>query len=139
MPKLIEKEQDFWNVISSVVFISLAVLLTIYLKNQNNLDFNIPAYDFILLILATFRLVRLFTYDSVTGYIRKYLSQFESGPKKTISNLISCPWCTGMWMSLVTTFLYLAIPASRVFILILALAGAGTFIQIIVWKIGLEK
>lgn len=139
MPKLLENEQDKWNFISSIIFLILVILLTLYLKNQISPNYHISPYDFVLLILATFRLVRLFTYDSVTGYIRRYLAGFEKGPGKTLSNLINCPWCTGVWMSLITTFVYFAVSYSWVFILILALAGAGTFIQIIVWKIGLEN
>jgi hypothetical protein len=139
MPKILEDDQDKWNFSSSVIFLMLVILLTFYLKDHIKPDYHISPYDFTLLILATFRLVRLFTYDSVTGYIRRYLAKFENGPKKTLSNLINCPWCTGVWMSLITTSIYFVIPYSWVFILILALAGAGTFIQIIIWKIGLEN
>lgn len=136
---MLETEEDKWNLVSSVIFLILVILLTIYLGNKIPPNFHITPYDFTLLILATFRLVRLFTYDSVTGYVRRYLAQFEDGPRKTLSNLINCPWCTGVWMSLITTFIYFVIPYSWVFILILALAGAGTFIQILIWKVGLEN
>ena len=138
MPKLLEDEQDKWNMVSSVIFLILVILLTFYLKGHIRPDYHISPYDFTLLILATFRLVRLFTFDSVTGYIRRYLAGFEKGPRKTLSNLINCPWCTGVWMSLVTTFVYFVIPYSWIFILILALAGAGSFIQIIIWRVGLD-
>lgn len=138
MPKILQTDQDKWNFISSMVFLFLVIILAAFLKNKIGPDYQISAYDFILLILATFRLVRLFTYDSVTGYIRRYLARFEKGPGKTMSDLINCPWCTGIWMSLVTVFVYFIIPYLWVLILILALAGAGTIIQITIWKIGLE-
>lgn len=138
MPKLLEKDQDFWHLISSTVFIVLVILLTYYLKITNKIRYDISIFDFTILILATFRLVRLLTYDSVTDYIRKYLDQFPGGWRKNVCDLINCPWCTGVWMSLFVMFLYLAVPYSWIFILILALAGAGTFIQILIWKVGLE-
>ncbi|MFA6047327.1 MAG: DUF1360 domain-containing protein [Parcubacteria group bacterium] len=139
MPKLIEKDQDLWHFVSSIVFISLVILLTYYLEITGKIRYNISAFDSFILILATFRLVRLLTYDSVTDYIRKYLGQFPTGLRKNLSDLINCPWCTGIWMSLITIFLYLAVPYSWTFLLIMALAGAGTFIQITIWKIGLEN
>jgi hypothetical protein len=139
MPKLLEKEQDFWHLVFSVVFVFLVVLLTYYLKINDKMIYEIPTFDFIVLVLATFRLIRLFTYDDVTEYIRNYLAKFEKGPKRVLYNLLDCPWCTGVWMSFVVATLYMAVPYSWIFLLILATAGAGSFIQITIWKIGLEN
>lgn len=139
MTKLIEKNQDFWNLISSVIFISLIILLIYYLKVSGKMIYKISSFDFFILTLAVFRLIRLFTYDDVTEYIRSYLAKSEKGPKKTLYNLLDCPWCTGVWMSFIVIFLYTVVPYSWVLLLIMALAGAGTFIQITIWKIGLEN
>lgn len=137
MPKIIEKDQDFWHFVTSTAFVVLSAILIIFLRRQDA-DYDISIFDFIIMILATFRLVRLLTYDSVTDYIRRYLAGYDDGFRKTLSDLVNCPWCTGVWMSLLVVFLFYALPGFRTFLLIMALAGAGTFIQILVWKIGLE-
>lgn len=139
MAKLFKKEQDFWHFFSSIVFVALTIILIYHLIAAQEVRYSIPLYDFFILIMATFRLVRLFTYDSVTDFIREYLGQFPNGFRKNLSDLINCPWCTGMWMSLLSVFLYFDVPNSWIFLLIMALAGTGTFIQIAIWKIGLEK
>lgn len=138
MSKLIKNDQDFWHFVSSLVFIFLVVILIYHLSAANEIKYSIPFYDFLILIMATFRLVRLLTYDSVTDYIRKYLDQYSSGWRRNLRDLIHCPWCTGVWMSLFVAFLYFDVPISWIFLLVMALAGAGTFIQILIWKIGLE-
>ena len=138
MSKLWKDEQDKWNSAYTAVFLLLVMSLTYYLKASGKLVSQISSFDFIILSLAIFRLIRLFVYDTVTGFIRRYLAQFGKGSRKTASDLLSCPWCTGIWMSLATLFLYFAVPFSWTFLLLLSLAGIGSIIQIIIWKIGRE-
>jgi hypothetical protein len=138
MPKLWKNEQDFWNNAFTAVFLVLVIALIYYLKIQGRMINRIPLFDFFILAMATFRLIRIFVYDTVTGFIRRYLSEFSKGPRKTASDLLSCPWCTGIWAALVVVFLYFAVPFSWIFLLLLALAGTGTFIQLTIWKIGRE-
>jgi hypothetical protein len=129
-------EQHFWNFAYSVLFVALAALSLIYLKSAGQLPHKIPTFDFILLSLATFRLVRLFVYDSVTNFIRDHFEKYHTGPGKTLSNLLDCPWCTGVWMALPVVFFYFATPITWYPLLILAVAGVATFIQITILKIG---
>ncbi len=136
MPKLWKNEQDLWNSAFTAAFLVLVVALTYYLNIEGKMVNKIPLFDFFILAMATFRLIRLFVYDAVTGFIRRYLDEFPKGPGKTASDLLSCPWCAGIWMALVVVFIYFAIPSSWIFLLLLALAGTGTFIQITIWKIG---
>jgi hypothetical protein len=128
--------QAFWHNFFSGLYLALVVLVTIYLDASRKLTKNIPLFDFFLLILATFRLIRLFVYDSVTGHIRSYFGKFEKGARKELSMLINCPWCTGIWMGLFVSSIYFLTPFSWFFIFILALAGAGSSFQIIMRRIG---
>ena len=132
----VRKNQDFWNFSFTVLFLLLAASAVVFFKTQNIIPKQIAPFTFFIISLATFRLIRLFVYDSVTSYIRDYLAKFEHGPRKTLSNLISCPWCTGVWMALLIGFFYFATPFSWFPIFILALAGAGSFIQITINRIG---
>lgn len=129
-------DQYFWNFAYSVLFVALIGASVYYLKTSNKLPLTIPVFDFILLILATFRLIRLFVYDSVTSFIRDHFEQYEKGPGKTTRHLLDCPWCTGIWMALFVSFVYFATPLAWYPLLVLAIAGAATFIQITIYKIG---
>lgn len=129
-------EQYFWNFAYSVLFVALIVGAIYYFNSQKILPRTMPLFDFIILILTTFRLVRLFVYDSITNFIRGHFKQYEQGPGKTMRNLLGCPWCTGIWMAFFASFAYFATPLAWYPLLILALAGAATFIQITILKIG---
>lgn len=129
------KEQYFWNFIFTLFFLVLAVFSAYFLKSQGKIFLDVPVFDFILLLFATFRLIRLFVYDSVTNYIRDFFRKFKSGPGKTVFNIISCPWCTGVWIALAVSFFYFLAPFSRYFLLIIALSAIGSFIQVTINRI----
>lgn len=92
---------------------------------------TISTFDFILLSLATFRLIRLFVYDKVSLFIREYFRDEKSGPKKTIGDLLGCPWCFGIWASTFLVFFYYVMPMAWFVILILAVSGVASFVQIL--------
>jgi len=129
-------DQYFWNFVYSVLFVLLVMLSWFYLKSIGPMPDKIPVFDFILLALAIFRLIRLFVYDSITNFIRDHFAKYENGPGKTLSNLLGCPWCTGVWMAFGVVFFYFATPFAWYPILILALAGTASFIQVTIRKIG---
>jgi hypothetical protein len=131
-----KRDQYFWHFIYSVLFIVLVGLALSYLKENGAWPRKIPTFDFILLSLATFRLIRLFTYDLVTNFIRDHFKQYEGGPGRVMWHLLDCPWCSGVWFALAVTFFYFATPLAWYPILILAVAGVATFIQITILKIG---
>jgi hypothetical protein len=130
------QKEYFWHFFTSIIFIILVIAAIIYLNNLNRLNIPISFFDFVVLSLAVFRLVRLFTYDKVMDFIRDYLDKYEKGFGKSLSELIHCPWCTGIWISLFTTFIYFLSPLSWFFIFILAIAGTGSIIQIILIYLG---
>jgi len=131
-----KNDQYFWNFVFSAIFALLVLLSLFYLKSNGELPRKISVFDFVLLALAIFRLIRLFVYDSVTNFVRDHFAQYQKGPGKTISNLLNCPWCTGIWMALFVAFFYFTTPLAWYPILILALAGTATFIQITIYKTG---
>lgn len=159
MPKRIQKEnQDFINFITSVpAFFILSVLLAYALyKIKGGLPREIKLFDFILIILASFRMTRLFVYDKVMEFFRNLFARFVDikvleddvrintvnfpyGIRRTVRDLLYCPWCTNVWMSLILGFFYFLSPLSWFFIFIIAISGAGTFIQIITNKVEFSK
>ncbi len=125
----------FWNFIFALFYAGLVTAWILILYPQDKLPHSIPVFDFILIGLATFRLIHLFVYDYITGYIRQYFEKFRTGPGKTVSNLLSCSWCTGIWVALFISFFYFITPIAWYVIFIIALAGVGTFIDLIAERI----
>ena len=149
----IKDDQGLWNFIFSLLFLGVVVAAVWYLYSLGRLPGSIALFDFVLIILATFRLIRLFVYDKVTLFVRDWFvrkeviegdsgelvivrQKFVQGPRRTIHDLLSCPWCFGVWAGLVVIFFYYATPFAWFPILVLAVAGVATFIQILSNMIG---
>lgn len=126
------KDQIFWNIIFSLAYVFLLLGSANMLYRLGKIQNVVPVSDLFLTSFAVFRLIRLFVYDSVFGYVHDYLAKFESGPRKTLSDLLSCPWCTGVWAALLVAFFYFSFPPAWYVVFILALAGIGSSLQIAV-------
>lgn len=127
----------FWYTILSLFFAALAGLAYFWLEGHGRLAAWIPVGDFVLMALAVMRLVRLFTYDIITGFIRDWFVGAEpESLRASLGELIHCPWCLGLWWALVVGFLYFATPVAWYGILILALASVASFLQILANLIG---
>lgn len=121
-----------WNIIFSLFFLGLVALAYVYLSDRNLLTTSIPWTDLILLSLATFRLVRLFTYDHITEFLRDAVSSAREGSfLGTVKDLLGCPWCTGVWFGFLA---YVGYSVSRdaimPLVLILAIAALASFFQV---------
>ncbi|MFT8321078.1 MAG: DUF1360 domain-containing protein [Bacillus sp. (in: firmicutes)] len=114
---------------------------------------DIHFMDFILLILASFRITRLMVYDRITEFIRNIVleeitEKNEAGedeifyvPKEGkvrgfLGELISCYWCTGVWSAIFLTLLYFLFPAiCTPFVLVFAIAGAAALIETLLKRV----
>ncbi|MEX0651960.1 MAG: DUF1360 domain-containing protein [Candidatus Paceibacterota bacterium] len=140
-------DQGFWNFIFSLFFLTVFSGAFWTLSIFEKVPYEIAIFDFVLIILAVFRLSRLFVYDKITQFIRDWFlrkevfvgdagevtvirQDFASGPLRTIHDLLSCPWCFGVWSGLVVTFAYFMTPLAWFPILVLAVSGVGTFLQL---------
>jgi uncharacterized membrane protein len=61
---------------------------------------------------AAYRATQLVVWDSILDSTRKRIelwrvSKFDSRFRKFIWDLITCPYCTGWWVSMITTLVYL--------------------------------
>lgn len=122
----------FWYTALSLFYALLAVLAYVWLSGSGKLVSFVPVGDFFLMTLATMRLVRLFTYDRITAFMRKWFENAEPESfRHTVGELLDCPWCTGLWFALVMAFFYFALPVITWYtMLVLALASAATFMQL---------
>lgn len=103
-----------------------------------------------LLGLAVFRLTRLFVYDQIMDWLRKpfmkqyeetneegeievYYMPIERGFRGWIGSLLSCYWCTGVWIAAGLYLLYTAIPVvAGPIVIIFALAGFAAFLETLI-------
>jgi len=99
---MLARMKALWNIIFSLFFLGLVVLAYVYLSDRGLLTTDIPWSDLVLLALATFRLVRLFTYDHITAFLREWVANARPGTfLGTVKDLLGCPWCTGVWFGFV--------------------------------------
>lgn len=147
-------DQNFWNIVFSCFFLVFFVaLLKILFVVRGSLPTSISFFDLSLVVLATFRLVRLFVYDKITHFLRDlffhanetyteegvtYFAKKERthGPLRTVYEIIICPWCFSVWAATVVTFFYFLTPLAWLPILILAVSGVASSIQVFVNMVG---
>lgn len=124
--------KTFWSIAFSVFFLVVLAASGLYLFNTGRLVTDIPWSDLILLSLATFRLVRLFSYDHITAFLRESVENARPGTfLGMIKDLLGCPWCTGVWFAFLAYFGYaLSREAVMPLILVLSIAGIASLLMI---------
>lgn len=117
-----------WNTILSLFYAALVITGVWWLFTTKHVFYDVPVRDLFLIALAIFRLIRLFTYDIITKFIRDWFAGSRTNSfAHTLGELLNCPWCTGLWFSFLVVFAYFATPYAWPVILILALAGLASF------------
>lgn len=137
-------DQYFWNLVFSVFFLILVIMGAIILDTEARIPLDeLSLVDYVLVTLATWRLTRLFVYDNITKFFREQFwdvkkvgKEFELvkpkiGPRRTLADLMSCPWCFGVWAAAMVIFLYLITPYAVYPIMFLAIAAVATFLQLL--------
>lgn len=132
------KTEKFWNFIYSVSFIVVIVLISVFSNSIHFLIDDLKLFDFVVISLAAYRLTRLLVYDKVLNFLRDFIikSESEAGFVKSTKYFLTCPWCAGIWMTLLVVVLYLYCPAGRLFAYILAISGVASFIHIVISLLG---
>jgi hypothetical protein len=142
-------DQYFWNFVFTVFFIVLLIMGAIILETEARIPLiDLELVDYVLIALASWRLVRLFVYDAITKFFREQfwdvknvgrghsLEKPKTGPRRTIADLLSCPWCFGVWATAVIIFFYLITPYAVFPVVMLALSGVATFLQLLANLVG---
>ncbi|MEH7115496.1 DUF1360 domain-containing protein [Neobacillus niacini] len=111
---------------------------------------DIDLLNFTILALACFRLTRLIVFDKITEFLRNpffdeieeenedgtfeiYYEPKNTPVRKFIGELLSCYWCTGVWISVAVVAGYLILPTIFVpIILVFAVAGLAAIIESII-------
>jgi hypothetical protein len=136
-------EQYFWSFVFSVFFLILVVMGAIILETEARLDWvNLTTFDYAVMLLASWRLTRLFVYDSITRFLREQfmdvvksgrgykLQTPKNGPRRLLADLFACPWCMSIWTSTMVVFIYM-LTAYAVFpFVLLGMSAVVSFLQI---------
>ena len=139
-----------WHIFFSLLFLGvLGVYIYVLEQYAYRPLYSLNLVDVVLIILATFRVIRLFVYDQTTSFFRDQFFDANEigggeivftkplrGPRRVVSELISCPWCFGIWAAAMTTFFYVLTPYTFYVVLFLAIAAVSTFLQLIANAVG---
>jgi len=144
-------DQYFWNFIFTLFFLCFVVMGMIILNTETRIEpADLTWFDFTLMTLATLRLVRLVVYDAITKFFREQfwdvkeskiglvLEKPDSGPRRTLADLLSCPWCIGIWAGATVVFFYLWTPYAYFPVLFLAISSLATTLQLLANMIGFQ-
>jgi hypothetical protein len=135
----IEQEQHFWNGIALIVYAVLCALSVWLVARYGTLDPAAVGFlDVALLGLAAFRLIHLLTYDKIFDVVRAAfmdrkgarLKNAERGWRRLMCEFMQCIWCTGMWSGLIVVTIYFLGTWGRFAVIVLAVAGLGSLLQI---------
>lgn len=131
-------DQYWWNALFAVLFLVVAILL-FKLVGGHRFEvrwlYYITSFDLVVLSLAVFRSIRLISYDKITSFVRVWFMhddctpKYQTGPMRTIAELLDCMWCTGVWAAPFLMVLYFGSTFGRFLVIILAISAVGSFLQ----------
>jgi len=149
----LKEDNNLWNFIFTVFFIVVLAAAAWYMKEvRGGYLGSVPVFDAVMMAFAAFRITRLVVYDKISRWFRELFANVRtyerdgqtwievtshpSGFRHTIYDLLQCPWCIGIWAALIVVFCYFIFDWAWFVIFFLAIAGAGSLLQVISNAIG---
>ena len=133
------EQQKTWNFLATLFYIACLVGLA-YLFRLNGItkeDFRLG--DIALLSVATYRFTRILVFDKIFKFFRDFLKSREKlYVFYVIREIITCPWCAGVWVALIMTALYYLVPFGDIFTILLTISGIASFLVVSVNYLGLS-
>ena len=129
---MFETSEKFWNFIYAISFLGIAFAIGYYVF-QLGIDItNLKNKELVIISIASYRLTRLLIYDKVLNFFRDYFVKREhkSGLLNSTKYFLTCPWCAGIWMTLVILILFFIAPYGKFLVYILAISGIASFLHI---------
>ena len=136
-------EQYFWSVVFSLFFVLVVIMGAIILETEARIAWSdLAIVDYTIMLLASWRLTRLFVYDNITRFLREQfmdvvkagrgyrLEKPKSGPRRLLADLFACPWCTSVWTSTIVVFLYMLTEYAVFPFVLLGMSAVVSFLQI---------
>lgn len=135
-------------ILFDAIFIALFLGALGMLYYLGRLPQSIRTLDLVLLGLAAARLTDVISTDEVMKWLREPFIRLEPaeiagheteirvgrglGLRRALGELLSCPWCVGVWIAAGLAYLYFLLPSvAWLFIFIFAVAEIGSVLQTI--------
>jgi hypothetical protein len=133
------EQQKSWNFLATVFYVFCLVALGYGLNRFGITKEDFQIGDIALLSLATYRLTRILVFDKIFKLFRDFLKSREKlYVFYVIREIITCPWCAGVWVALIITALYFMVPYGDIFIILLSISGIASFLVVSINYIGLS-
>lgn len=122
-------KQNAWNFASLFIYFIL-LSITGYFVQQNGFNINeLSIKELVIIVLAIYRLTRIIVFEKIFKYFRDFVKARKNFKIfNTIVSIITCPWCAGVWVSLLMFIFYYLVPYGKLLVYILALAGVASFL-----------
>lgn len=127
-----ERKHQAWNFWSAFVFLSAVGLVGFLLRKKGVVIEELSFKEALFIILASYRMTRILVFERIFKYFRDVLKRREDlYVIGTIHAMITCPWCAGVWVTLIIIVLYFLVPFGVLLIYVLALAGLASMLILV--------
>lgn len=132
-------KQNAINFVSLFIYFGLIILTGYLLREKGVYTTEIPVKELIIITLASFRLTRIIIFEKIFKFFRDFIKSNQTNYFfNTIKYIISCPWCAGVWVTLIIIVFYFFIPYGELLVYILAISGIASFIVLSANLLGLS-
>ena len=127
-----EGKHQAWNFWSAFVFLGAVVLVGHFL-NREGIDIrDLTMKEAVLVILASYRMTRILVFEKILKHFRDALKRRENlYVIGTIHSMVTCPWCAGVWVTLIIIVFYFLVPYGALMVYVLALAGLASMVILV--------
>ena len=133
------EQQKTWNFWATIFFILCLVGLGFLLEKKGITRENFTLGNIVLMVLATYRLTRILVFDKIFKLFRDFFRTHQRlYVFYVIKEIITCPWCAGVWVALIIVAIYFLVPFGYIFVILLTISGIASFIVILVNYVGLS-
>jgi hypothetical protein len=127
-----ERKHQAWNFWSAFAFFALVVGVGYLLEKKGLAIEEMTFKEAAVIILASYRMTRILVFEKIFKYLRDVLKRREDFYLiGTLSSIITCPWCAGVWVTLVIIVFYYLVPYGILLVYVLALAGIASLVILI--------
>lgn len=124
-----ERKHQAWNFWSAFFFLSMMGLVGYFLRHKGIAIEEMTFKEALVVILASYRMTRILVFERIFKYFRDVLKRRENlYVIGTIHAMVTCPWCAGVWITLLIVVLYYLIPFGVLLVYVLALAGLASML-----------
>ena len=127
-----ERAHQAWNFWSAFVFLGAVLLVGHFLKREGIDIRHLTMKEAVLVILASYRMTRILVFEKILKHFRDALKRRENlYVIGTIHSMVTCPWCAGVWITLIIIVFYFLVPYGALLVYVLALAGIASMLILV--------